>query len=62
MRKIAQREPMKYIWTDEHEPGLEEVVADEDWVRYARTNMASTWHPIGLCAMLPLEKGGVGKR
>lgn len=59
LRKIAQTEPMNYAWADEYEPGLEEVVTDEDWIGYARTNMASIWHPIGTCAMLPLDKGGV---
>lgn len=59
MRKIARTEPMSYMWTDEYEPGISEVTSDEDWVAYAQTNMASIWHPIGTCAMLPKEDGGV---
>lgn len=50
---------MSYAWTAEYEPGLDVVDTDEDWLEYARSNMASIWHPVGTCAMLPKEDGGV---
>jgi choline dehydrogenase-like flavoprotein len=59
LRTIAQTPPMSYAWTAEYEPGLDVVDSDEDWLQYARTNMASIWHPVGTCAMLPKENGGV---
>lgn len=59
LRKIAQTAPMSYAWTAEYEPGLDVVATDEDWIAYAKSNMASIWHPIGTCAMMPKEDGGV---
>ena len=59
LRKIAQTPPMSYAWTAEYEPGPGVIVSDEDWIAYARSNMASIWHPVGTCAMLPEEDGGV---
>lgn len=59
LRKIAQTPPMSYAWTAEYEPGFDVVDSDEDWLSYARSNMASIWHPVGTCAMLPKEDGGV---
>jgi choline dehydrogenase-like flavoprotein len=59
LRTIAQTPPMSYAWTAEYEPGLDVVATDEDWLEYARSNMASIWHPVGTCAMLPKEDGGV---
>lgn len=59
LRTIAQTPPMSYAWTAEYEPGLDVVNTDEDWLEYARSNMASIWHPVGTCAMLPKEDGGV---
>ena len=59
LRRIAQTPPMSYAWTAEYEPGLDVVDTDEDWLAYARSNMASIWHPVGTCAMLPKEDGGV---
>ena len=59
LREIAQTPPMSYAWTAEYEPGLDVVDTDEDWLNYARSNMASIWHPVGTCAMLPKEDGGV---
>lgn len=59
LRTIAQTPPMSYAWTAEYEPGLDVVGTDEDWLEYARSNMASIWHPVGTCAMLPKEDGGV---
>lgn len=59
LRTIAQTPPMSYAWTSEYEPGRDVVTTDEDWLSYAQTNMASIWHPIGTCAMMPKEDGGV---
>ena len=59
LRTIAQTPPMSYAWTDEYEPGFDVVTSDEDWVSYAKTNMLSIWHPVGTCAMMPKEDGGV---
>lgn len=59
LRKIAQTPPMSYAWTSEYEPGLDVVNTDDDWLSYARSNMASIWHPVGTCAMLPKADGGV---
>ena len=59
LRTIAQTAPMSYAWTAEYEPGLDVVTSDEDWVQYAKSNMASIWHPVGTCAMMPKKDGGV---
>ena len=59
LRKIAQTPPLSYIWTDEYEPGLNVVKTDEDWIEYVKSNMASIWHVLGTCAMLPKDEGGV---
>lgn len=59
LRKIAQTPPMSYAWTAEYEPGPGVIATDGDWIAYARSNMASIWHPVGTCAMLPEEDGGV---
>ena len=62
LRKIAETEPMSYAWTAEYEPGLNIVPSDandKDWIEYAKTNMASIWHPVGTCAMMPKKDGGV---
>lgn len=59
LRKIAQTPPMSYAWTAEYEPGAGVIATDDDWIAYARSNMASIWHPVGTCAMLPEEDGGV---
>jgi choline dehydrogenase-like flavoprotein len=59
LRTIAQTPPMSYAWTAEYEPGPGVITTDEDWLTYARSNMASIWHPVGTCAMLPKAEGGV---
>jgi choline dehydrogenase-like flavoprotein len=59
LRTIAQTPPMSYAWTAEYEPGPDVITTDEDWLAYARSNMASIWHPVGTCAMLPKADGGV---
>lgn len=59
LREIASTPPLSYAWVDEYEPGLDVVVTEEDWLEYARLNFSTIWHPLGTCAMLPREDGGV---
>ncbi|RGP67024.1 hypothetical protein FLONG3_8682 [Fusarium longipes] len=57
-RKIATTEPMRSIWEDEYEPGLD-VKTDEQFKEYALRTTLSIFHPSGTCAMLPKKDGGV---
>jgi choline dehydrogenase-like flavoprotein len=57
-RKIAQTEPMASIWEAEFEPGLD-VQTDKQWREFALKAMGSFFHPVGTCAMLPKQDGGV---
>lgn len=59
LRKIASTPPLSYAWADEYEPGFDVVSTEEDWEDYARLNFSTIWHPLGTCAMLPEEDGGV---
>lgn len=34
-------------------------VSEEDWTTFVRDTTITDWHPIGTCAMLPFEDGGV---
>ncbi|KAK1987560.1 GMC oxidoreductase [Colletotrichum cereale] len=58
-RKIAQTEPMRQIWENEYEPGLDAVQTDEQWRQFALNTTLSIFHPVGTCSMLPEEDGGV---
>lgn len=58
-RKIALTPGMVETWTDEYEPGLDAVQTDAAWEQFARNTTLSIWHPIGSCAMLPVENSGV---
>ncbi|KAH7120325.1 hypothetical protein B0J13DRAFT_485998, partial [Dactylonectria estremocensis] len=58
-RKIATTEPMKSIWENEYEPGLDAVQTDEQRREYAKKTALSIFHPIGTCSMLPKADGGV---
>lgn len=58
LRTIASSDPLSAIWASEFEPGPA-VATDADWEAYARTNTLSIYHPVGTCAMLPREDGGV---
>ncbi|EFQ25917.1 GMC oxidoreductase [Colletotrichum graminicola M1.001] len=58
-RKIAQTEPMKQLWENEYEPGLDAVQTDEQWKQFALNTTLSIYHPVGTCSMLPKEDGGV---
>ncbi|KAF5576358.1 choline dehydrogenase mitochondrial [Fusarium pseudoanthophilum] len=57
-RKIANTEPMRSIWVDEYEPGLD-VKTDEQIKDYVLRTTLSIFHPSGTCAMLPKADGGV---
>ncbi|KAF4785387.1 GMC oxidoreductase [Colletotrichum scovillei] len=58
-RKIATTEPMRSIWENEYEPGLDVVQTDEQWKQFALNTTLSIFHPVGTCSMLPKEDGGV---
>ncbi|KAF4445763.1 hypothetical protein F53441_10512 [Fusarium austroafricanum] len=58
-RKIAATEPMKSIWENEYEPGLDNVKTDEQLKDYVLRTTLSIFHPSGTCAMLPKADGGV---
>ena len=58
-RQIAQTMPLASAWTEEYEPGLNNVTTDADWRNYVLDTAVSIYHPLGTCAMLPLEDGGV---
>lgn len=57
-RRIAHSEPIRSTWVAETEPG-EAVQTDDQWRAYVKTAMASFYHPVGTCAMLPRKDGGV---
>ena len=59
IRTVAQTAPFSKVWQDEYEPGLDEVQTDEQWMTYVRNNTNTFYHPVGTCAMLPQEDGGV---
>jgi len=57
-RKVAQTQPMASLWQAEVDPG-NAVQTDAQWIDYARKTMLSFFHPVGTCAMLPRNDGGV---
>lgn len=63
VRRIANTSPMSSLWEAEYEPGLAAVPDapdnDAQWRDFALNTTLSIYHPIGTCAMLPREKGGV---
>lgn len=58
MRKIAETAPIRYAWTTEYEPGSS-VQTDAQWEAFTKNSTLTIWHPIGTCAMMPKENGGV---
>ncbi|KAJ4003853.1 hypothetical protein NW752_011981 [Fusarium irregulare] len=58
-RKIATTEPMRSIWENEYEPGMDDVKTDAQLKEYALRTTLSIFHPSGTCAMLPKKDGGV---
>ena len=57
-RRIAQTEPMASLWDSEFDPGRD-VKTDAQWRDFATKSVLSFYHPVGTCAMLPRDDGGV---
>ncbi|KAF9558401.1 alcohol oxidase [Agrocybe pediades] len=58
-RRIAQTEPLKsYLMDGERFPGPQ-VETDEQIADYLKTSFSTSYHPVGVCSMLPREDGGV---
>ncbi|TDZ16164.1 Dehydrogenase citC [Colletotrichum orbiculare MAFF 240422] len=57
-RAVALSEPSRSTWGSEYEPGLD-VATDAQWREFALETTLSIYHPVGSCAMLPREDGGV---
>jgi choline dehydrogenase-like flavoprotein len=57
-RKIANTKPYTDVWVKEFDPGSA-TETDEQWEKYVRDNIFTFYHPLGTCAMLPKEDGGV---
>jgi choline dehydrogenase-like flavoprotein len=58
LRKIANTSPFKDVWVREFDPGAS-VQTDAQWEKYVRDIVSMFYHPLGTCAMLPQEEGGV---
>jgi choline dehydrogenase len=61
-QKIAETEPLASKLKNRGKvamPGMEIPSTLEKAKEHVRRNMVSEWHPMGTCAMLPREKGGV---
>lgn len=57
-RKIAHTEPLASALVTEYEPGYN-VSTDAQWREYIKATAGSADHPLGTCAMLPRDEGGV---
>ncbi|TEA20671.1 Dehydrogenase citC [Colletotrichum sidae] len=57
-RAVALSEPLRSTWVSEYEPGLD-VATDAQLREFALKTTLSIYHPVGSCAMLPREDGGV---
>ncbi|KAF2461819.1 hypothetical protein BDY21DRAFT_329737 [Lineolata rhizophorae] len=58
LRRLANTEPLKNVWTSEYEPG-NDVQSDQEWTEFVKNNVLTIYHPVGTCAMLPREARGV---
>jgi choline dehydrogenase-like flavoprotein len=58
LRKMGTTAPFKQLWVDEYDPGLS-TETDAQWEAYVKENVSTFYHPLGTCAMLPKEDGGV---
>ncbi|KAG9207038.1 hypothetical protein G6514_000329 [Epicoccum nigrum] len=58
LRKMGSTSPFRELWVAEHDPGLD-TQTDAQWEAYVRENASTFYHPLGTCAMLPREDGGV---
>jgi choline dehydrogenase len=56
-RKLADSAPLNTILITETLPGA--AVTGEDLYTYTKQNSGTEYHPLGTCAMLPKESGGV---
>lgn len=50
--------PFKDLWIKEYDPGFA-MQTDEQCEAYVRENVSTFYHPLGTCALLPKEDGGV---
>ncbi|KAI8299034.1 Dehydrogenase citC [Colletotrichum sp. SAR11_59] len=57
-RQVALTEPLRSTWISEYEPGLN-TTTDAQWRDFALKTALSIYHPVGTCAMLPKQDGGV---
>ncbi|KAJ4382346.1 hypothetical protein N0V86_002680 [Didymella sp. IMI 355093] len=58
LRKMGTTSPFKELWVKEYDPGFD-TQTDEQWEAYVKENVSTFYHPLGTCAMLPEEDGGV---
>lgn len=61
-RKFWATEPMKSLITAEISPGydvLPQNATDAEWASWVKTAVTANSHPLGTCAMMPRDLGGV---
>ncbi|KAF8851795.1 putative glucose oxidase [Acephala macrosclerotiorum] len=61
-RKFWATEPMKSLITAEISPGYEVLsqnATDAEWAQWIKTAVTANSHPLGTCAMMPKDLGGV---
>jgi choline dehydrogenase-like flavoprotein len=58
-RQIATTAPLSGVWDSEYEPGLNKVNTDAEWKDFVLNTTLTIYHPVGTCAMLPRNDGGV---
>ncbi|KAI9057888.1 GMC oxidoreductase [Trametes sanguinea] len=57
--KAYRTEPLGEAVRKQVAPSIEESASDEALAEYVKNTCASTYHPLGTAAMLPIEDGGV---
>ncbi|KAI1616055.1 putative choline dehydrogenase [Exophiala viscosa] len=57
--KIAKTRPLNSIITKRVHPPEKATDSESAWTAWLGDNTITDWHPIGTCAMLPQDKGGV---
>lgn len=58
LRQMGSTAPFKDLWVKEYDPGLE-TQTEAQCEEYVRGEASTFYHPLGTCAMLPREDGGV---
>lgn len=58
LRTMGTSSPFKELWVKEYDPGFD-TQTNEQWEAYVRENVSTFYHPLGTCAMLSKEDGGV---